>query len=76
MEIEATPEGLRVRTTASTTGSTGVEMEALTGATVALLTLYDMTKALQRDMSIDAVTLEHKSGGRSGDWDREAPASD
>ena len=75
VEIEAAPDGLSVRTTAVTTGSTGVEMEALTGTSVALLTLYDMTKALQRDMSIDAVTLEHKSGGRSGDYDRD-PATD
>lgn len=76
VEIEAAPDGLYVRTTATTTGSTGVEMEALTGTSVALLTLYDMTKALQRDMSIDAVTLERKSGGRSGDWRREPDAED
>ncbi|NKB87489.1 MAG: cyclic pyranopterin monophosphate synthase MoaC [Acidobacteria bacterium] len=74
VEIEAADDGIRVCTTATTTGSTGVEMEALTGTSVALLTLYDMCKALQRDMRIDSVTLESKSGGRSGDWTRDATA--
>ena len=59
MEIEAT-----VRTTART----GVEMEALTAVSVAALTIYDMCKAVQRDMRIEAVRLVAKSGGRSGDY--------
>jgi cyclic pyranopterin phosphate synthase len=55
------------------TGPTGVEMEALTAASVAALTLYDMCKALHRGIRIENVELLHKSGGRSGEWSREAP---
>ena len=54
--------------TARTTGPTGVEMEALTAVSTALLTLYDMAKALDRWMKIDNIRLLAKSGGRSGDW--------
>lgn len=54
--------------TANTTGQTGVEMEALTAVSVALLTLYDMAKALDRAMVIDGVRLLEKRGGKSGDW--------
>ena len=61
--------GLSVTSTARTMGKTGVEMEALTAASVALLTLYDMCKALERGMEITDVRLESKSGGRS-DWRR------
>jgi len=70
VEIAETDDGLRVRTEVATTGPTGVEMEALTAAAVALLTLYDMCKALEKGMVIDAVRLEEKTGGRSGDWRR------
>ena len=66
---EAVP-GLRVRATARTTGRTGVEMEALTAASVACLTIYDMLKAAQRDMEIVSVRLLEKTGGKSGDWSR------
>lgn len=52
------------------TGQTGVEMEALTAATVAALTIYDMCKAVDRDMTIDNIELVTKSGGKSGDWQR------
>lgn len=69
--VETAADGLRVEAEAACTGRTGVEMEALTAATVALLTLYDMCKALQRDMTITDVRLESKSGGRSGDWRRD-----
>lgn len=62
------PDGISVRVIAATTGPTGVEMEALTAASVALLTLYDMAKALDRAMVIGEVRLLEKSGGRSGDW--------
>jgi cyclic pyranopterin phosphate synthase len=55
---------------ARTTGPTGVEMEALTAASVAALTVYDMVKGVQRGAEIASVALEHKSGGRSGDWRR------
>ncbi|MBS0296441.1 MAG: cyclic pyranopterin monophosphate synthase MoaC [Proteobacteria bacterium] len=64
---EALP-GFRIDAEARTTGRTGVEMEALTAATVASLTLYDMLKAADRGMRISEVRLIAKSGGRSGDW--------
>jgi cyclic pyranopterin phosphate synthase len=57
---------------ARVTGPTGVEMEALTAATVAALTVYDMVKGLERGVEIAEVVLLEKSGGRSGDWRREA----
>ncbi|WP_037515356.1 cyclic pyranopterin monophosphate synthase MoaC [Sphingopyxis sp. LC81] len=60
--------GISVTATAQTTGPTGVEMEALTAASVALLTLYDMAKALDRAMIVGDIRLLEKSGGRSGDW--------
>ncbi|MGI8411753.1 MAG: cyclic pyranopterin monophosphate synthase MoaC [Solirubrobacteraceae bacterium] len=56
-----------------TTGPTGVEMEALTGAAVAALTVYDMIKGIERGAEIAEVTLLEKSGGRSGEWRREEP---
>jgi len=62
--------GLQVVATARVNGQTGVEMEALTAATVALLTLYDMLKAVDRGMTIEALGLVAKSGGVSGDWTR------
>lgn len=52
-------------------GKTGVEMEALTGVSVALLTIYDMTKGIDRGMVLGQIRLEHKEGGRSGIYDRE-----
>lgn len=61
-------DGLTVRASAATTGPTGVEMEALTAVSVALLTLYDMAKALDRAMILGDIRLLEKSGGRSGDW--------
>jgi len=60
--------GIAVTAVAQTSGPTGVEMEALTAASVALLTLYDMAKALDRAMIIGDIRLIEKSGGRSGDW--------
>jgi len=60
--------GIDVTATVVTTGKTGVEMEALTAVSVALLTLYDMGKAIDRRMTIGGVRLLAKSGGRSGDW--------
>ncbi|WBY15822.1 cyclic pyranopterin monophosphate synthase MoaC [Erythrobacteraceae bacterium WH01K] len=61
-------EGVRVTATASLSGRTGVEMEAMTAASVALLTIYDMAKALDREMVISGVRLLSKTGGKSGDW--------
>lgn len=62
--------GIKVVTTASCTGQTGVEMEALCAANVALLTIYDMCKAMDRGMRIENVQLEEKRGGKSGIWRR------
>ena len=62
--------GIRVVTTASCVGQTGVEMEVLTAANVALLTIYDMCKAIDRGMRIENVQLEEKRGGKSGVWKR------
>ena len=57
--------------TVSCTGATGVEMEAMTAVSIAALTVYDMCKAVQRDMVIDDIRLMKKSGGQSGDFERE-----
>jgi cyclic pyranopterin phosphate synthase len=62
--------GVQIRATASTVGPTGVEMEALTAAAVAALTVYDMTKALDKSIVIREIRLESKSGGKSGDFRR------
>src|SRR6266576_188201 len=61
---------LRVRAEAATTGQTGVEMEAMTAASVAALTIYDMVKGVERGVEIRSIRLLSKSGGRSGDWQR------
>ena len=68
VEIEPDADGFRVTTTVRNAGQTGVEMEALTAASVACLTIYDMAKALDRAMTIGGIRLLEKSGGRSGDW--------
>jgi cyclic pyranopterin monophosphate synthase len=60
--------GFQVDAEVGTTGPTGVEMEALTAVSVACLTLFDMLKAVDRSMTIEAVHVTSKSGGRSGDW--------
>ena len=67
---EITPSGVRILATVATTGPTGVEMEALTAASVAALTIYDMTKALDKSIVIRAIQLESKAGGKSGDYRR------
>jgi cyclic pyranopterin phosphate synthase len=54
----------------ATTANTGVEMEALTAASIAALTIYDMTKALDKSITIERIRLEKKSGGKSGDYTR------
>lgn len=59
---------IRVTATASLTGKTGVEMEAMTAVSIALLTIYDMAKAIDKGMMIEGVRLIAKSGGKSGDW--------
>ena len=72
VEAEIVEGGVRIAATVATTGPTGVEMEALTAACIAALTVYDMTKALDKGIVIRAVQLESKSGGRSGDFQRDA----
>ncbi len=64
------PDGVRIIASASTTAQTGVEMEALTAATVAALTVYDMTKALDKRIEIQDIWLLEKTGGKSGDFRR------
>ena len=70
MELDAERGEVRVRATVEAVDRTGVEMEAMTAATVAALTVYDMIKSADRWASIDAVRLEEKSGGKSGDVTR------
>ena len=65
---ETTPAGVQILATVATTGPTGVEMEALTAASIAALTIYDMTKALDKSIVIRSIQLESKSGGKSGDY--------
>jgi cyclic pyranopterin phosphate synthase len=78
LTVTATPDraagGVRIRAEAATTGPTGVEMEALTAASVAALTAYDMVKGVERGVEIRSVRLVEKSGGQSGEWHR--PAGD
>ena len=62
---------VEIKGEASTTGKTGVEMEAMTAVTIAGLTVYDMCKAASKDIQITNMRLEHKTGGKSGDWSRE-----
>lgn len=69
-EMDASARKITVFCNVIYTGKTGVEMEALTGASVALLTIYDMCKALDRGMIISDVCLMHKSGGKSGEYIR------
>ena len=73
VDLRADPDlpGVRVTAEATIQGQTGVEMEALTAASVALLTVYDMVKAMDRGMEIQGVRLRSKEGGRSGNWTRE-----
>jgi cyclic pyranopterin phosphate synthase len=68
VELEAVGEAIEIAATVRTTGPTGVEMEALTAATVAALTVYDMCKAVDRGMRIEAVRVTHKAGGKSGEF--------
>ena len=71
VEAQVVDGGVAIRATAATVAGTGVEMEAMTAAAVAALTVYDMTKALDKSIRIREVVLESKSGGKSGDYRRE-----
>ena len=70
LQLDPALPGVRVAATAKVVGRTGVEMEALTAVAVACLTVYDMVKAVDRDMVIEAVRLMAKTGGTRGDWRR------
>ena len=70
VHFELLPDGVRCEATARTMDRTGVEMEAMTAVSVALLTVYDMIKAVDRGMTLSGVRLLRKSGGRSGTWTR------
>jgi cyclic pyranopterin phosphate synthase len=70
VEVRLERQGVRIWATAATTGPTGVEMEAMTAAAVAALTVYDMTKALDKGIEIVEVYLLEKTGGKSGDYRR------
>jgi cyclic pyranopterin phosphate synthase len=74
--LDVEERAVTARVQVETNGQTGVEMEALTAVSVALLTVYDMVKAVDRGMTVEQIQLEVKSGGKSGEWrrgDREAP---
>ncbi|HUA58464.1 MAG TPA: cyclic pyranopterin monophosphate synthase MoaC [Verrucomicrobiae bacterium] len=70
VDVKVERKGVRIVSTASTTAATGVEMEALTAASVAALTVYDMVKALDKSIEIQDVYLLEKTGGKSGDFRR------
>ena len=72
LKVEVVPDkdlpGIRIEATATTTGKTGVEMEAMTAVSVAALTVYDMLKSLEKGIRVSNVRLVHKAGGKSGEW--------
>jgi cyclic pyranopterin phosphate synthase len=72
VEARLAPElpGVRISATATATGRTGVEMEALTAVAVACLSVYDMVKAVDREMEVEGIRLLSKTGGTRGDWSR------
>ena len=70
VDVTVEADGVRIESSAATTGPTGVEMEALTAASIAALTVYDMTKALDKGIEIREIFLLEKTGGKSGDWRR------
>ena len=72
VDVRVEKGGVRITASAATTGQTGVEMEALTAAAVAALTVYDMTKALDKSISIEELHLLEKTGGKSGGYRRKA----
>jgi cyclic pyranopterin monophosphate synthase len=74
VEVWTRGAGVDVRTEVKTVDRTGVEMEALTAAAAAALTVYDMCKSVDRGMVVESLQLEHKSGGRTGTWQRKKKA--
>jgi cyclic pyranopterin monophosphate synthase len=71
LELTVADDAVEIAATVRTTGQTGVEMEALTAASVAALTVYDMCKSVDRGMRIEALRLTHKAGGKSGEFTQE-----
>ena len=69
-EVDEVASAINIQAMCKVSGKTGVEMEALTAASVAALTIYDMCKAVDRGMQIDGIRVEKKAGGKSGDWER------
>lgn len=67
-DVKSMKNGYELTVTAKLTGKTGIEMEALTGVSVGLLTIYDMAKSIDKSMKIEDIRLVHKSGGKSGDY--------
>jgi len=74
VRMELCENGVSINSNVTTTAATGVEMEALVAASIAALTVYDMCKALDKGIEIREVVLEHKSGGKSGEYQRERKA--
>jgi cyclic pyranopterin phosphate synthase len=72
VSLEQTVHGIRVLATVRTHGRTGVEMEAMTAASVAALTVYDMVKSVERSVTVESLRLLRKSGGRTGTWQRKS----
>lgn len=70
VQMKVGKQGVEIRSSVTTNGQTGVEMEALTAASIAALTVYDMTKALDKGIVIESIRLEEKTGGKSGEWRR------
>ena len=68
LELTATADAVEIAATVRTTGQTGVEMEALTAASIAALTVYDMCKSVDRGMRVEGLRLTHKAGGKSGEF--------
>jgi cyclic pyranopterin phosphate synthase len=68
LDLDVTEAAVEITATVRTTGQTGVEMEALTAASIAALTVYDMCKSVDRGMHIEAIRLTHKAGGKSGEF--------
>jgi cyclic pyranopterin phosphate synthase len=70
ISLDRTGHGVAITATVSTTGHTGVEMEALTAVSASALTIYDMVKSVERGVTIESVRLRRKEGGRTGTWER------
>ena len=70
VEVHETASGARIEVRVETVGQTGVEMEAMTGATIGAVTMYDMVKSVSKGVVIGPIQLLHKSGGKSGEWNR------